>query len=158
MEKLPQTVESLSQLGMLHFGNENFDAAEKSLRKAVEKAHGNVLVKPLWLLSQVVLRNDAKGPARFPEAQKLMIRILAVLKNARQPLFSAQVTFALSRVVGEQQLFNQASYHCKAALHLLDEVQVNDTNEAEVATLRAEINEELNALKQRKDSTEKKKK
>ena len=149
MQRLEQTVESLSQLGMLQSSNNQFEEAQETLRKAVSKAEKNELIKPLWLLSQVVIRNEARGKERFVEAQKLMTRILVQLKNAKQPLFAANVTFALARVVAEQELFNQATYHMKAALHLLDDVRDKEHAD-EVGALRKEIKEELEAVSKKK--------
>lgn len=123
--------ETLCQVGMLFLGGSDLKKAENVLRKAVDLV-ANVpekLVKPLWLLAQA--QRDVPT-----DAQKTLVRLLSVLKRVQgvDEVFRARVTMELSVVTGRLGLANQAHYHSKSALNLLNGIQ---TEEAE--TLRKEL-------------------
>jgi tetratricopeptide (TPR) repeat protein len=121
LKRLPETDETLEQLGMLHIAGGRFSEAEEVLTRALERAeaaHGKSsekLAKPLWLLSQSLSGNKPH------DAQRILMRLLVLLKaRPDQTDFQARVARQLAAVSVRQGLPNQALYFLRSAVNLAE--------------------------------------
>ena len=121
LRKMEQTMEVMTQTGMLLMATNREEEAREVLEKALreaEKQLGNTsvgLAKPLWLLAQ----SNAK---RHPqEAQKQLLRVLELVKKQQgQEEFAARITHQLAAVSLAQGLPNQTTFYLRQALRLAE--------------------------------------
>ena len=121
LRKMEQTMEVMTQTGMLLMASNREEEAREVLEKALreaEKQLGNTsvgLAKPLWLLAQ---SNVKRHPQ---EAQKQLLRVLELVKKQQgQEEFAARITHQLAAVSLAQGLPNQTTFYLRQALRLAE--------------------------------------
>lgn len=121
LSRMQETDDVLTQLGMLHMAANEHEQAEKVLMKALrscEKQHGvqsSTLAKPLWLLALAL-----QGGRKPHDAQRQLLRLLALVKKEKNDEFEARVARQLAIVSQQQGLPNQHLYYLKYAIRLAE--------------------------------------
>jgi tetratricopeptide (TPR) repeat protein len=121
LKLLPESEDVLTQMGMLHMSANENEAAQEVLTRALrllEKEHGVqslYLAKTLWLLGLAL-----QGAKRPHDAQRHLLRLMALVKKENNAEFEARVSRQLAIVSAQQGLPNQHLYYLKYALRLAE--------------------------------------